>query len=92
MDLEQINVSTTEEYAARPDGAQARLHVELKREEQSRKGELTKAAYREYREGRLPSGPGARSLIAAFEHVDAGLVELHAGPATVVATDRPRQV
>ena len=36
----------------------------------------------------MPVGPGARTLIAAFQHVDAELAKLDAGPATVVPTDR----
>lgn len=86
--LKQVSVSTTEGYAARPGGAQGRLHAEMKREEQAHKLALTKAAYQAYRDGRMPVGPGARTLIAAFEHVDAELEKLDAGPATVVPTDR----
>ncbi|PRX96240.1 hypothetical protein [Allonocardiopsis opalescens] len=86
--LKQVSVSTTEGYAARPGGAQGRLHAEMKREEHTHKLELTKAAYRAYRDGRFPVGPGARGLIAAFEHVDDELAKLDATPATVVATDR----
>ena len=35
--LKQVSVSTTEGYAARPGGAQGRLHAEMKREEQAHK-------------------------------------------------------
>lgn len=86
--LKQVSVSTTEGYAARPGGAQGRLHAEMKREEEARKLSLTKAAYRDFREGRLPAGPGARALTAAFAHVDAELAKLDDSAATVVATDR----
>jgi hypothetical protein len=90
--LKQVSVSTTEGYAARPGGAQGRLHAEMKREEQAHKLDLTKAAYQAYRDGKLPAGPGARALIAAFEHVDAELAKLDHTPATVVATDRHVEV
>jgi hypothetical protein len=86
--LKQVSVSTTEGYAARPGGAQGRMHAEMKREEQAHKLALTKAAYQAYRDGRMPAGPGARTLIAAFGHVDAELEKLDATPATVVPTDR----
>ena len=55
--LKQVSVSTTEGYAARPGGAQGRLHAEMKREEQAHKLALTKAAYQAYRDGRMPAGP-----------------------------------
>jgi hypothetical protein len=84
----QVSVSTMERYAARPGGAQGRLHAEMKREEQAHKLALTKTAYQAYRDGRLPAGPGAQALIAAFGHVDAELAKLDGTPATVVATDR----
>ncbi len=86
--LKQVSVTTTEGYAARPGGAQGRLHAEMKREEQAHKLALTKAAYQAYRDGKMPAGPGARTLIAAFEHVDAELAKLDHAPATVAATDR----
>jgi hypothetical protein len=71
----QVSVSTMEDYAARPGGAQGRLHAEMKREEQAHKLALTKAAYQAYRDGQLPAGPGAQALIAVFEHVDAELAK-----------------
>ena len=86
--LKQVSVSTTEGYAARPGGAQGRLHAEMKREEEAHKLALTKAAYQAYRDGNMPAGPGARTLIAAFEHVDAELEKLDPAPAAVVPADR----
>ena len=46
------------------------------------------AAYRDFQDGILPAGPGARSLIAAFQHVDTELASIAAAPATVVPADR----
>jgi hypothetical protein len=57
-------------------------------EERKHKLQLTAAAYRDYRDGRLPAGPGAKNLIAAFQHVDTELAALETTQPTVVATDR----
>lgn len=73
---------------ARPGGAQALFHAEMKAEEYKHKLELTAAAYRDYQKGKLPAGPGAKGLVSVFEHVDAELDARRAEQPTVVATDR----
>jgi hypothetical protein len=69
-------------------GAQARFRAEVAEEEDAHRRQLTAAAFRDYRAGTLPTGPGARDLIAAFEHVDTQLAEQQPGQPTVVGTDR----
>jgi len=86
--LKHISIATTEGYAARPGGSQARFHAEMAAEEQKQNEKRAVAAYRDFQDGILPVGPGARSLIAAFRYVDAELASLEARQPTVVATDR----
>jgi hypothetical protein len=86
--LKHISIATTEGYSARPGGSQARFHAEMEAEERKQNEKRTVAAYRDFQDGILPVGPGARSLIAAFHYVDAGLASLEARQPTVVATDR----
>jgi hypothetical protein len=86
--LKQVAIATTEGYSARPGGAQARFHAEMVAEEHAHNIELTAAAYRDYRNGRLPAGPGAKNLIAAFQHVDTELAAEKTTQPTVVASDR----
>lgn len=76
--LKHVSVATTEGYAARPGGAQARLLAEISAHETQRNLELTLAEFERYRQGILPSGPGARELTAIFAHID--------DPASVSAT------
>jgi hypothetical protein len=86
--LKHISVATTEGYAARPGGAQARFHAEMAAEERKHKQQLAATAYRDYQNGILPAGPGARSLLEIFKHVDSELTKLAASQPSVVATDR----
>ncbi|MEH0513419.1 hypothetical protein QBC31_22355 [Streptomyces sp. B21-079] len=88
IQLKHVSVVTTEGYAARPGGSQGILLAEMRNEEKAHHLALTAAAYQEYREGRLPSGAGARELIVAFEHVDNELAAHTAGPAAVLDSDR----
>jgi hypothetical protein len=92
LHLKHISVATTEGYAARPGGSQARFRAETVIEERKHRENLTVAAFRDYQAGLMPAGPGARSLIATFEHVDAQLREHQSGQPTVVATDRHVEV
>jgi len=71
--LKHISVATTEGYAARPGGAQAELLTEVNRHEQQRNLELVLAEFRNYQQGILPAGPGARELTEFFASVDAKL-------------------
>lgn len=68
--LKHVSVATTEGYAARPGGHQAAFLTEVQAEEEAEHTRLTIAAYESYRQGLLPSGRGARDLIAAFRAVD----------------------
>ena len=86
--LKHISVATSEGYAARPGGAQARFRAEVVQEEAEHHQQLTAVAFRDYQAGILPTGPGARDLIAAFEHVDTQLADHHPDSPTVVGSDR----
>ncbi|OXM56433.1 hypothetical protein CFP71_13480 [Amycolatopsis thailandensis] len=88
LHLKHISVATTEGYAARPGGSQARFRAETVIEERKHRENLTVAAFRDYQAGAMPTGPGARSLISAFDHVDAQLRKDQAAQPTVVASDR----
>jgi hypothetical protein len=89
--LRHVSTATTEGYASRPGGAQAELLAEVNDHEQERNLALVMAEFRNYQEGVLPSGPGARELTEFFAHVDSqsapDLVQA-AGPPRVQANDR----
>jgi len=68
--LRHLSAVTSEGYAARPGGAQAKLLEEINEEEQERNLSLILAEFRNYQQGILPSGPGARDLTDFFSHVD----------------------
>jgi len=88
IQLKHVSVVTTEGYAARPGGAQGILLAEMQKAEKDHHLQLTAGAYRDWREGRLPSGAGARDLIHAFEHIDKEMADLPPGPAVVMESDR----
>ncbi|GAA2657688.1 site-specific integrase [Streptomyces vastus] len=71
--LKHIAVATTEGYASRPGGAQAELLAEVNKHESDRNLGLILAEFRNYQQGILPAGPGARSLTEFFAHIDAKL-------------------
>ncbi|GGR41620.1 site-specific integrase [Streptomyces netropsis] len=68
--LKHVSVVTTEGYAARPGGAQAKLLAEINLHEQDRNTSLALAEFRHYQQGIMPAGPGAQDLIRFFAHVD----------------------
>jgi integrase len=68
--LHHVSVATTEGYASRPGGAQAELLAEISDHEQQRNLELVLAEFRNYQQGILPAGPGARSLTDFFASID----------------------
>jgi integrase len=70
IQLKHVSVATTEGYAARPGGAQARFLAEVSAEEQQRNLDLVWREYRNYQRGIHPAGPGARDLVAFFGSVD----------------------
>lgn len=82
--LKHVSVATTEGYAARPGGHQAAFLAEVSAAERAEQERLTLAAYHDYRRGFLPSGRGARELLACFEAVDRALADNDAGPGTVI--------
>jgi len=86
--LKHITVATTEGYAARPGGAQAELLAEVNRHEQERNLELVLAEFRDYQQGILPAGPGARELTEFFASVDAKLNPATADAPKVQRSDR----
>lgn len=64
--LKHVSVATTEGYAARPGGSQARFLAEIGKEEQHRNLAIVQAEYENYQNGIMPSGPGARD--SAWPH------------------------
>jgi len=64
--LKHVSVVTTEGYAHRPGGSQARFLAEVGKEEQHRNLVLIQAEYDNYKNGIMPSGPGARDLADLF--------------------------
>jgi hypothetical protein len=71
--LHHVSAATTEGYASRPGGAQAELLAEVNSHEQERNLELVMAEFRNYQQGKLPAGPGARSLTDFFASIDGKL-------------------
>lgn len=88
IQLKHISVATTEGYAARPGGAQARLLAEIGEHEQQRNLELLLEEWRNYHDGVMPAGPGARELTEFFSSIDGPLTELAAKAPKSLATDQ----
>ena len=88
LHLKHISVATTEGYAARPGGAQARLLAEVSEHEQQRNLELTLQAFRDYQQGIHPSGPGSRELLDFFGSVGDRLAGLASGSPAIMGSDR----
>ncbi|EFL24979.1 conserved hypothetical protein [Streptomyces himastatinicus ATCC 53653] len=86
--LKHVSVVTTEGYANRPGGSQGNLLAEVEREQEKSHLKLTKEAFADYRAGRMPTGPGARELIKAFEHIDAQIKDHEPGTAAVLEAER----
>ncbi|MBL3802970.1 site-specific integrase [Streptomyces sp. BRB081] len=70
LHLKHIAVATTEGYASRPGGAQAELLAEVNKHESDRNLDLVLTEFRNYQQGILPAGPGARSLTEFFASID----------------------
>ena len=68
--LKHISVVTTEGYANRPGGSQARFLAEIGEAEQQRNLANLLTEYQNYRSNVMPSGPGARDLISFFTSID----------------------
>jgi hypothetical protein len=88
LHLRHISVATTEGYAGRPGGAQAQLLAEVNKYEAERNLDLVWAEFRNYQQGILPAGPGARELTDFFAHVDGKLTLLDTDAPTVQRNDR----
>ena len=88
LHLKHIAVATTEGYASRPGGAQAELLAEVNKHESERNLELVWAEFRNYQQGIMPAGPGARELTEFFAHVDGKLAAGDPGAPKVQASDR----
>ena len=84
--LKHVSVATTEGYAARPGGAQARLLAQINTEETERNLGLALAEFRNYQRGVMPAGPGARELTALFARIDTAITT--PGDAKVHNSDR----
>lgn len=88
LQLKHIATATTEGYAARPGGAQAELLAEVNKHEADRNLQLILAEFHNYRNGILPSGPGARNLTEYFATVDADVNAESAAAPKVQRNDR----
>ena len=88
LHLKHIAVATTEGYASRPGGAQAELLAEVNKHESERNLELVWNEFRNYQQGIMPAGPGARELTELFAHVDGKLAADDPGTPKVQASDR----
>lgn len=88
LHLKHIAVATTEGYASRPGGAQAELLAEVNKHESERNLDLVWSEFRNYQQGILPVGPGARELTEFFAHIDAKLDPAEAGAAKTQRSDR----
>ena len=86
--LKHVTVATTEGYAARPGGAQAKLLAEIGEYETERNLQLVLAEFRNYQDGVMPAGPGARELIEFFDNVDGDLAEQAAAAPNIVPGDQ----
>lgn len=82
--LKHISTATAEGYAARPGGAQGQLLAEVSSHEQERNLQLILAEFRNYQNGIMPAGPGARELTGFFATVDSHLTN------TATVNDEPR--
>lgn len=86
--MKHVTVATTEGYAARPGGAQARLLAEVNQHEQERNLTLLLEEFRNYQRGIMPSGPGARQLTEFFATIDGKLARAPDSPAKIMASDQ----
>lgn len=86
--LKHVAVATTEGYASRPGGAQAELLAEVNRHESERNLDLLWEEFRNYQQGTMPAGPGARDLTEFFAHIDAKLDPADAAAPKTQRSDR----
>ncbi|MEN8656159.1 site-specific integrase [Streptomyces sp. 21So2-11] len=86
--LKHVSAVTTEGYTARPGGSQAKLLAEAHEHERERNLSLVLAEFRNYQQGVMPSGPGARDLIDFFAHVDGELAQTPGSPPHIRSSDQ----
>ena len=86
--LKHVSVATTEGYAARPGGAQGKLLAEIAEDEADRNLQIVLTEFRNYQNGIMPAGPGARELTEFFDAVDADLASHETTAPRVVASDQ----
>ena len=86
--LKHVAVATTEGYASRPGGAQAELLAEVNQHESERNLALLREEFRNYQNGIMPAGPGARELTDFFASIDADPDQAEAPAAKVQRSDR----
>ena len=83
-----MSVATTEGYAARPGGAQGKLLAEIAEDEAGRNLQIVLAEFRNYQNGIMPAGPGARELTEFFATADEDLAAHATAAPNVVASDQ----
>jgi hypothetical protein len=88
LHLKHIATATTEGYVSRPGGAQAELLAEVNKHEAERNLDLVWTEFRNYQQGILPAGPGARELTEFFAHIDGKLTTGQAEPPKTQRSDR----
>lgn len=88
LHLKHISTATTEGYASRQGGAQAELLAEVNKHEADRNLELVLAEFRNYQQGIMPAGPGARELTEFFASIDGQLAAGDPGAPKVQRSDR----
>jgi len=86
--LKHVSVVTTEGYAARPGGAQGKFLAEIAEGEADRNLQVILAEFRNYQDGIMPAGPGARELTEFFTAVDKDLAGHDAAAPRVVGSDQ----
>jgi hypothetical protein len=86
--LKHIAAATTEGYASRPGGAQSELLAEVNQHESERNLALVWEEFRNYQQGIMPAGPGARELTDLFARIDAKLDPAETPAAKVQRSDR----
>lgn len=86
--LKHVSIATTEGYVAVPGGSQAKFMAEVEQEEHDHRIKQTVQVFKDYQEGKLPTGPGARHLIEKFAHVDAELNDQQHKPPKVLDNER----
>jgi hypothetical protein len=86
--LKHISGVTTEGYAGRPGGAQAKFLAEVGREEQRRNLDLLLDEINNYQQGIRPAGPHATELIAFFDTVDGQLTDAQRVTPKIIPNDQ----